>query len=84
MLYINDKKQPHYIYDDVVALAIKSGVAPKRAYLYLAGLGVRGLKGRIVTDNGLGYEPVTKIAVIGNKLVSKVSTCKSCGNLHIA
>lgn len=81
MLYINDPKRPHYKYDDVVDLAIKAGVDPKRAYIYLASLGVRGEKGRVMS--GLDYGQPVKLAVMGDKLVTNVTICATCKGLVI-
>lgn len=83
MLYINDPKQPHYKYDDVVDMAIKAGVDAKRAYIYLAGQGVKGGLARVQSADSLSYMPPQKVAVRGNKLVTKVTICKSCNSLII-
>lgn len=37
-----DSKFPKYTYDDLVADVVKAGVAQKRAYMFLAGLGIKG------------------------------------------
>lgn len=83
MLYINDQKQPHYKYDDVVDAVIKSSIDPKRAYIYLASIGVKGTLGRIINDNGMGYSPPVKLAIKDNKLVNQLSICKHCKKLII-
>lgn len=84
MLYINDRKKSYYLYDDVVVAAINSGVDPKRAYLFLAGLGVRGVKGRVVSTSGVDYLPAVKIAVINNKVLTSVKTCEHCNSFVIS
>lgn len=84
MLYVNNEDAPHYKYDDVVDIAVKSGIGSKRAYIYLAGLGVKGVKGRVMSDTGLDYSPAVKVAVKDNKLVTKVSTCDKCKSLIIS
>lgn len=83
MIYINDKKTPHYIYDDLVNIVINHGIQPKRAYIYLASLGIRGEKARIISDSGMDYLPACKVAVLDQKVVTKVTTCKSCKGLSI-
>ena len=79
MIYINDSKQKYQTYDDVVAFAVKNGVDPKRAYIYLAALGVKGANGRVMA--GLDYSSAVKLAVKDNKLVETVRACKSCKGL---
>ncbi len=83
MLYINDATKPHYKYDDVVDLAIKNGIKAKRAFIYLAGLGVKGVFCRIQSKDSLSYLEPVKVAVIEDRLVTKVSTCTKCKGLVI-
>ncbi len=83
MIYINDPKQPHYLYDDVVDLVIKHGVDAKRAYIYLASLGVKGANARIMSNTGLSYLQPQKVAVKNNKLVTHVDFCKHCQSVVI-
>lgn len=83
MLYINNSKTPFYYYDQVVEIAIKNGVEAKRAYIYLAAFGVRGVVGRVFNDAKNDYDLPTKLAVVNNELVKKVRVCKSCKGLVI-
>ncbi len=83
MLYINDSKQPHYLYSDVVDLVVKSGIDPKRAYIFLAALGVKGVLARIQSPTSLDYLAPAKVAVKDNKLVSFVEICKHCQSVKI-
>lgn len=83
MLYINDRNQPHFTYDEIVDKAIQAGVDPKRAYIFLAALGVRGASARIMGDSGLGYLPAVKVAVKHGKLVTGVTVCDSCGSFKV-
>lgn len=83
MLYINDPKEPYKTYDEVVGFAIKNGVEPKRVYIYLAALGVRGAKGRVMSESGLDYSPAIKLAVKDNRLVTNISVCAACKGLTI-
>lgn len=84
MLYINDLKQPYFKYDVVVNAVIDSGIDPKKAYIYLAGLGVRGVLVRVVNAGGLDYQQPVKMAVKNNKLVSKLDICKHCNTVIIS
>lgn len=43
---------PKYTYDDLVADVIKAGINPKRAYIFLAGLGVKGTEARWENSDG--------------------------------
>jgi hypothetical protein len=83
MLYINDPKQPHYLYDDVVDMAIKNGIKPKSVYIYLAGIGVKGTLARIQSSTSMDYLQPAKVAVKDNKLVVSVSVCKHCNSLIV-
>lgn len=83
MLYLNNPKQPHYLYDDVVDLAIKTGIKPKAVYIYLAGLGIKGGLARIQSETGINYLQPVKLAVKDNKIVVKVSVCKHCNSLVV-
>lgn len=77
MQYINDPKlQPYMLYDDVVRFVINHGIEPKRAYIFLAALGVKSDNARIL--EGMSYLPVVKIAIKNNRLVSSVATCDHC------
>lgn len=83
MLYINDPKQSHITYDDLVETVIANGIKSKRAYIYLAGLGIKGVLARVMSGDNLDYSKPIKLAVVNDKLVSEVSTCDHCHNLVI-
>lgn len=84
MLYINDPQAKPVHYQDAVNMAVKSGVQPQRAYIYLASLGIKGEQTRQILSDGTTYGKPQKIAVddSGNFLTS-VKICKSCKSLHI-
>ena len=87
MFYINDPAKPVKTYKEVVEAAVKSGIMPQRAYIYLGSRGIRGAKARFLLQEDYtpeNYGPVTKIAVNddGNKVTS-VEVCDHCGNLVI-
>lgn len=84
MLYINNSQAKPIHYNDVVNMAIKSGIQPQRAYIYLASLGIKSERTRQLLSDGTTYGKPQKIAVddSGNFLTS-VKICKSCKSLHI-
>lgn len=85
MNYINDPdKTPYITYSDMVAQAVKSGIAPQKAYLYLASVGVRGELYRIKKQDGYGYGRPVKLAVRDNELITDASVCGHCGGLVMA
>lgn len=77
MLYINDQSK-YKTYDEVVDATLKTGIDPKRVYIYLASRGVRGLPGRVLDDEGLNYLPVQKLAVQGGEVIRDLRVCKGC------
>jgi hypothetical protein len=82
MHYINNPNSPAKTYQQVMDAAINNGVDPKRVYIYLASLGVRGELARIF--NGSQYDKPVKMAITGkNTLVTEVSVCGHCGSLVI-
>lgn len=84
MLYINDPDAKPMLYTDLVNMAIKSGIEPQRAYLYLASLGIRGELTRIIESDNTGYGKPVKLAIKGeNTTITGAKPCKSCGALHI-
>lgn len=83
MRYINNPKQPYKTYDEVVTTAIDYGIDPKRVYIFLAGLGVKGGLGRVLSSDGQSYLPAVKMAIKGDKVVSNVSICTKCKGLSI-
>lgn len=83
MLYINDPKSPYKTYDEVVDFAIKNGIEPKRVYIYLAALGVKGTLTRVLSSDGMSYLPAFKVAITNRKMVSKMSVCSKCKGLSI-
>lgn len=72
ILYINKKpeKMP-LLYEEVVEYAIKQGIRPKAAYIYLAGMGIRSRNCRIT--EGERYSPIMKIAVKGDKPITLIT-----------
>lgn len=87
MLYINQPglKAKAITYDDLVELTIKSGIERKRAYMYLAGLGVRGAATRVFDSTTNSYNSPIKMAVFGHvpSFVTSAKTCTRCQRLSI-
>ena len=87
MLYINTPalKAKAITYDDLVQLTIQSGIDPKRAYMYLAGIGVRGEMTRIMDDQASEYARPVKMAVYGHvpSFVTSAKICTKCQRLSI-
>lgn len=87
MLYINTPglKDKAITYKDLVDITIKSGIQPQRAYMYLAGLGVRGELTRVFNNDTNTYSRPIKYAVYGNKpsFVTSAKICRSCQRLSI-
>jgi hypothetical protein len=87
MLYINSPglRAKAITYQDLVALTIKSGIQPQRAYMYLAGLGVRGELTRVFDDKSNDYGRPIKYAVFGDKpsFVTSAKVCSKCQRLSI-
>lgn len=85
MLYINTPglKDKAITYNDLVELVIQSGIERQRAYMYLAGLGVRGELTRVMGD--LDYSKPVKYAVYGHKpsFVTSAKVCTKCQRLSI-
>jgi hypothetical protein len=86
MLYINTPglRKVAITYADLVDITIKSGIQPQRAYMYLAGLGVRGEPTRVLGDNDNYSRPI-KYAVFGDKpsFITKAKICGHCQRLSI-
>jgi hypothetical protein len=73
------------LYRDLVDMAIKSGVQPQRAYIYLASLGIKGEQTRQLLSDETSYGRPQKLAVNDNgQFILRVSICKSCGSLHLS
>lgn len=83
MLYINNRDKPFVLYDDAVDMVIANGVDAKRAYIFLAALGVRGVFGRVINESGMGYLEPRKIAVKGNDIVVGVDVCRTCRGITV-
>lgn len=84
MLYINKPNAKPVLYSDLVKAAIKSGVQPQRAYLYLASLGIKGMLTRQLLADGNGYGKPKKLAVNEDEhFINSFSICDSCGTLKI-
>lgn len=87
MLYINRPglRDKAITYADLVQLTIKSGIAPQRAYMYLAGLGVRGELTRVFNDETNDYGKPVKYAVYGRipSFVTSAKICAKCQRLSI-
>lgn len=84
MLYINDPKQKYVTYDDAINIAVQNGVEPKRAYIYLAALGVKSAMARVMSSDFNNYLPAIKIAVTGNGYaITSISVCRNCKGLHV-
>ena len=83
MLYINDPKQLFKTYDEAVDAAVANGVERKRAYVYLAALGVKSAMARVMSADEVGYLDAVQVAVKDKKVVTKISVCKSCQGLVI-
>lgn len=82
MLYINDPESPAKTYQEVMDAAIANGVEPKRVYIYLAAMGVRGGMARFLGRTN--YSEPVKMAVMGtNTLVTRLEVCEHCGSLVI-
>lgn len=85
MLYINTPglAKSAISYDRLVELAIESGIAPKRAYIYLAGLGVRGELTKIMQEHD--YNKPIKMAIYGAvpSFVTSADICQKCHKLSI-
>jgi hypothetical protein len=83
MIYINDPQTKFVTYDEAVEMAIKAGIKPKRAYLYLAGLGVKGAQARINNPDTLDYYAAQKIAVMDSTVIKSIKVCTKCKGLSI-
>jgi hypothetical protein len=84
MLYINDPNQQYKTYDDLVNLAINTGIKPKRAYIYLASMGIKGATCRVLDNGSMTYLQPFKIAVRDDKtIVKSASICEHCKGLTI-
>jgi hypothetical protein len=83
MLYINDPRQKYKTYDEVVEEAVSNGVPAKRAYIYLAAMGVKSVPVRVLSSDGADYLPPVKMAIKNKKLVSVVKVCGSCKSLVV-
>lgn len=88
MLYINRPglRDKAITYNDLVSLTIQSGIDPKRAYMYLAGIGVRGELTRIMPAYGENdYNKPVKMAVYGHipSFVTSAKICTKCQRLSI-
>lgn len=84
MLYINNPKTKAITYNDLVELVIQSGINPKRAYIYLAGLGVRGELTRIMQAGFNDYNKPVKMAVFGERsFITSAKICNHCNKLSI-
>lgn len=79
MLYMNDKPMT---YQEVVDAVIALGIEPKRAYIYLAGLGIKGVLGRYKLGE-IGYGQPVKVAVRDGGFIYSVSACEHCGGITI-
>jgi len=77
MRYI-PSKYAKYTYDDLVADVVKAGIGPKRAYMFLAGLGVKGELARWEDESG-SYSPPEKAPVNaqGDTLLSNKALFRS-------
>ena len=83
MYYINDNVDKVVLYRDLVNMVVNSGIELTRAYIYLAGRGIRGEHARLKRDDGSYNRPV-KVAMYGDDtLVTSVETCKCCKTLII-
>lgn len=86
MLYVNklETKAKIKTYDELVDLVVSSGVEPKRAYIYLAGLGVHGELARLISDSEVDYERPVKVGVTADgHFVTKAEVCGNCGGIKI-
>lgn len=84
MFYINNPNTKAISYNDLVDLTIQSGIDPKRAYIYLAGLGVRGEPTRIMSSDHERYGRPIKMAVYGkSSFVTSAKICRTCQRLSI-
>jgi hypothetical protein len=78
MLYINNPDNKYKTYNEIVEATLKTGIDPKKVYMYLAGRGVKGVQGRALSSDGVGYLPVQKIAVKDDKVIQDYRVCKGC------
>ncbi len=84
MRYLNDPNIKAMTYDEVVDIALKSGVPVKRIYIFLAGMGIKGAKTRVLSSNGIDYLPVVNMAINKHgEFVTKFDTCDSCKELVV-
>jgi hypothetical protein len=83
MIYIHDPKQPYITYNQAVQFVIEAGVEPNKAYLYLMALGVKGAKGRVLSDGGVDYLPAVKLAVKNKRVVTEISACEHCDGVIV-
>jgi hypothetical protein len=85
MLYINDPNFKPILYIDLVNAVIKAGIEPRRAYMYLASLGIKSGNTRQTLPDLVHYGEIRKLAVnsdTGN-FVTSYSICSECGLLNI-
>lgn len=84
MLYINNPGTTAMTYKAVVEAVIAAGIEPQRAYIYLAGLGIKGELTRIKRKDEPGYLPPVKMAVRNNNdSIDSVQKCEHCGAIEI-
>ena len=83
MLFRSVSQSRYVLYRDLVNMVVNSGIELTRAYIYLAGRGIRGEHARLKRDDGSYNRPV-KVAMYGDDtLVTSVESCKCCKTLII-
>ena len=83
MHYVNNPSTKAMTYTDLVNTIIELGIAPQRAYMYLAAIGINGQATRIKLKDGYGYGPIQKMAVRGTEFITSVSVCSHCDSINI-
>lgn len=84
MQYINEPDSKAKTYKELVDFVIQHGIDPSRAYIYLAGLGIRGDLTRKMQDGFGGYGTPTKMAIKGDTgLINELSVCDKCHSIII-
>lgn len=83
MHYVNNPNTKAMKYTDLVNTIIELGIAPQRAYMYLACLGIKGQLARIKSSDSSGYNPPVKLAARGDDTIESATLCSHCKGIVI-